>query len=294
MADASGRHGGLDSLTPPAGGGGDPAPTWQESFSGILASNVFERFASETQLDHGMRPTERQEHVLIAAMLARDDPVDAVILLREHARVDHAYTVDTLVEWYQSKHENWKQGILRHLTAEALTAHEQTTGGEGEPELAPMKGNMYEGALHLSQEFTAAQPRIPFPLIAIKRGCYSEMESGGVVGLVKEDIHAAYVAGSQDGPYHIHPGSQAGYDYLLSEGSVVLRVDGQERNFVTSRMNAHGKPLLAPTMAQVSAATNAGAKAARHTAEQKVGPSKSPTMACRSEGSWETTTTRRR
>ena len=57
--------------------------------------------------------------------------------------------------------------------------------------------------------------------------------------------------GSQDGPYHIHPGSQAGYDYLLSEGSVVLRADGQERNFVISRMNAHGKPMLAPSVVQV-------------------------------------------
>ena len=67
-----------------------PAPTWQESFGDILAANVFERFASETQQNHGMRPTERQEHVLIAAMMARDDPVDAVTLLREHNRVDHA------------------------------------------------------------------------------------------------------------------------------------------------------------------------------------------------------------
>jgi hypothetical protein len=57
-----------------------------------------------------------------------------------------------------------------------------------------IQGNMYEGALHLSQEYIHDQPRIPFPLIAIRRGCYSEMESGGVVGLVKEDIRAAYVA----------------------------------------------------------------------------------------------------
>ena len=249
----------------------DPAPTWQESFGGILASNVFERYASEGQLNHGIRPTERQEHVLIAAMLARDDPMEAVALLREHNRVDQLYTAATIVAWYETKHGGWKHGIMRNLAAEAVHAHEQAErsgSGEGEPELAPMQGDMYEGALHLSQEVTAYLPRIPFPLIAIKRGCYSEMESGGVVGLVKEDIRAAYVAGSQDGPYHIHPGSQAGYDYLLSEGTVVLRVDGQERNFVISRMNAHGKPLLAPTMAQANAAAGAGARAARHTAEQ--------------------------
>ena len=39
---------------------------------------------AETQLDDGMRPTERQEHVLVAAMMARDDPADAVALLSEH------------------------------------------------------------------------------------------------------------------------------------------------------------------------------------------------------------------
>ena len=88
------------------------------------------------------------------------------------------------------------------------------------------------------------------------------------MGLVKEDIRAAYVAGSQDGPYHIHPGSQAGYDYLLSEGSVVLRTDGQERSFVISRMNANGKPMLAPSVAQANAAASAGNRAAQHTAEQ--------------------------
>ena len=246
----------------------NPAPTWQESFGGILASNVFERYASEGQLNHGMRPTERQEHVLIAAMLARDDPVEAVALLREHNRVDQLYTAETIVAWYGTKHGGWKHGILRNLAAEAVHAHEQPGTEEGEPELAPMQGDMYEGALHLSQENTAYLPRIPFPLIAIKRGCYSEMESGGVVGLVKEDIRAAYVAGSRDGPYHIHPGSQAGYDYLLSEGTVVLRVDGQERNFVISRMNAYGKPMLAPSMAQANAAAGAGARAARRTAEQ--------------------------
>jgi hypothetical protein len=246
-----------------------PALSWQESFGGILAANVFERFASETPLDKGMRPTERQEHVLIAAMLARDNPEDAITLLYEYKRVDCLFTTEMLVEWYRTKHSNWQQGILRHLVAEAVSACEQSAAKDGEPELAPMQGNMYEGALHLSQEHTHDQPRIPFPLIAIRRGCYSEMESGGVVGLVKEDIRAAYVAGSQDGPYHIHPGSQAGYDYLLSEGSVVLRADGQERSFTISRMNAHGKPpLLAPSVAQTNAAAGAGDRAARHTAEQ--------------------------
>ena len=63
--------------------------------------------------------------MLIAAMLARDNPEDAVILLYEHQRVGCLYSTKVLIEWYQTKHSNWKQGILKHLVSEAVSAHEQ-------------------------------------------------------------------------------------------------------------------------------------------------------------------------